>query len=155
VKDLVLAGCRVVIGALFLYAASTKVPDMAKFAEEVANYRMLPAALVPVTAAAVVGVEIVAGLALVTGVLARAGAVAISALLVVFIGGIAQALLRGIDLKCGCFGAEEAASWGTVVRDLAMLAPALAVAWWGPGRPWSRRAAPAPRGAPADAHQPS
>jgi uncharacterized membrane protein YphA (DoxX/SURF4 family) len=151
VKDLALAACRVIVGGLFLYAASTKVPDMAKFAEEVANYRLLPGALVPVTAAAVVGIEIVAGLALVAGVHARAAAVAISGLLVVFTAGIAQALLRGIDLTCGCFGGEEAASWWTVVRDLAMLAPAAAVAWWGPGRVLPRRPAPAPAAEPGPA----
>jgi putative oxidoreductase len=139
-----LAACRLVVGGLFLYAAATKVPDMGKFAEEVANYRLLPASLVPVTAAVVVGVEIVTGLALLAGVWARPAAAALSALLVVFTAGIAQALARGIDLRCGCFGGEEAATWWTVVRDLAILAPALAVAIWGPGRLAPRRE-PSPR----------
>jgi len=134
VKGFVLAACRIVVGGLFLWAASTKVPDMAKFAEEVANYRLLPAALVPAVAAMVVGIEIVAGVLLVVGAWARPAAIVVSGMLGVFILGIAQALARGIDLKCGCFGGEEAASWLTVVRDLAILAPALAVAIGGPGR---------------------
>jgi uncharacterized membrane protein YphA (DoxX/SURF4 family) len=134
VKGLALAACRVIVGGLFLWAASTKVPDMAKFAEEVANYRLLPAALVPTVAAMVVGIEIVAGVLLVVGAWARPAAIAVSGLLGVFILGIAQALARGIDLKCGCFGGEEAASWLTVLRDLVILAPALAVAIGGPGR---------------------
>lgn len=133
-KGLALAACRLIVGGLFLWAASTKVPDMAKFAEEVANYRLLPAALVPAVAAVVVGIEIVAGILLVLGVWARPAALAVSGMLGVFVVGIAQALARGIDLKCGCFGGEEAASWLTVVRDLAILAPALAVSIWGPGR---------------------
>ena len=45
----------VILGALFLWASVTKVPDMAAFAESVANYRIVPPALVPVVAAAVVG----------------------------------------------------------------------------------------------------
>lgn len=133
-KGIVLAACRLVVGGLFLWAASTKVPDMAKFAEEVANYRLLPAVLVPSVAAVVVGIEIVAGVLLVLGAWARPAAIVVSGLLGAFILGISQALLRGIDLKCGCFGGEEAASWVTIVRDLAILAPALAVAIWGPGR---------------------
>jgi putative oxidoreductase len=151
VKSIVLALCRLAVGALFLYAASTKVPDMAKFAEEVANYRLLPAALVPVVAAVVIGLEIVAGLALVSGIAARPAAVAVSGLLVVFTVGIAQALARGIDLRCGCFGTEEAATWWTVVRDLAILAPALAVAILGPGRLLPRGA---PRGEPGEPGRP-
>lgn len=147
----VLALCRLVTGGLFLYAASTKIPDMATFAGEVANYRMLPATLVPFVAALVVGIEVVAGAALVLGVFARPAAIAISGLLVVFIAGLSQALLRGIDLRCGCFGGDEVATWWTVVRDVAMLLPALAVAVWGPGRlapPRERRAAPDPIEAP-------
>lgn len=82
----------------------------------------------PFVAAAVVGIELLAGIALVSGWNSRAGAVVIAALLAVFTGFIAQALLRGIDLRCGCFGGDEPASWWTVLRDLAMLAAALAVA---------------------------
>jgi uncharacterized membrane protein YphA (DoxX/SURF4 family) len=129
-----LALARVGVGALFLYAAATKVPDMALFAEEVANYRLLPAAAVPAVAALVVGIEIVAGLALVAGVLTRAAAVAVSGLMVVFIAGLTQALVRGIDLTCGCFGGKESATWWTVVRDVAILLPALAVALRGGGQ---------------------
>jgi uncharacterized membrane protein YphA (DoxX/SURF4 family) len=146
VKAFVLALCRLAVGGLFLYAAASKLPDMGKFAVDVANYRLLPAALVPATAAVVIGLELVAGLALVLGVWARPAAVALSGLLAVFTLGIAQALARGIDLKCGCFGGEQAATWWTVLRDLAILAPALAVAVWGPGRLLPRRERPAPRG---------
>ena len=123
-------GCRVVLGALFLWAAATKVPDMNAFAQELANYRLLPAVLVPWAASAVVGVEIVAGLALVTGFAVRAAAVVIAGLLLAFIAFLSQALLRGLDLRCGCFGGGSGpVSWATVARDLAMLAAALLVAW--------------------------
>ena len=146
-----LALCRIVVGGLFLYAASTKLPDMATFAGEVANYRMLPATAVPFVAALVVGVEVVAGIALVVGVFARPAAIAISALMVVFIVGLTQALLRGIDLRCGCFGGDDVATWWTVVRDVAILLPALAVSVWGPGRilpTREERAGPSPAEAP-------
>jgi hypothetical protein len=118
---------RLALGAIFLYAAATKVPDMAAFAKDVANYRLLPAALVPFVAAVVVGIEIVVGLALVTGLWARAAALVAAGMLMVFVAGLSQALLRGIDLRCGCFGGDDAADWWTVLRDLAMLVPALVV----------------------------
>lgn len=120
-----LLACRLALAAVFLYAAATKVPDMAAFATDLANYRLVPAALVPWTASAVVGIEIVVGLALLTGRFARGAALVAAGLLVVFTAGLAQALLRGIDLRCGCFGSDEPANWWTVVRDLAMLVPAL------------------------------
>jgi hypothetical protein len=51
--------------------------------------------------------------------------VVVAGLLVAFIAFVAQALLRGIDLRCGCFGGDEPASWWTVARDAAMLAAAI------------------------------
>jgi len=126
---------RLTLGAIFLYAAATKVPDMAAFAKDVANYRLLPAALVPFVTAVVVGIEFVVGLALVTGVWARAAALVAAGMLVVFVAGLSQALLRGIDLRCGCFGGDEAANWWTVLRDLAMLVPALLVLFTPAPRP--------------------
>ena len=123
-----LAVCRVALGALFIWAAVTKLPDMAAFVQDVANYRVIPAALVPLLAAAVVGIELLAGIALLTGVMERPASAVLAVLLGAFTVLLVQALLRGIDLRCGCFGSDERASWWTVVRDLVMLATAIAVA---------------------------
>lgn len=124
----ILIACRVVLGALFIWAAVTKLPDMAGFAQDVANYRVVPAALVPFVASAVVGIELLSGLALVAGVMTQPAATVIAGLLAVFTVFLTQALLRGIDLRCGCFGGDEPASWWTVARDLVMLAAAVALA---------------------------
>lgn len=132
-KERLLLAARLLTGAVFLYAAATKLPDLAAFAVDVANYRLLPAALVPPAAAALVGVELLAGLALLLGPWSRAAALLATGLLVLFIGGLAQALLRGIDLRCGCFGDAAPATWLTVLRDGAFLVPALAVARLGGG----------------------
>jgi uncharacterized membrane protein YphA (DoxX/SURF4 family) len=122
-----LMATRIALGALFLWAAAAKVPDMSAFAQDVANYRVLPAAFVPYVAAGVVGIELLAGIALVTGILARPAALVVAVLMLAFLAFLAQALLRGIDLRCGCFGGNEPASWWSVARDGAMLAAALAL----------------------------
>ena len=132
--NLLLALLRVALGGTFLYAALTKLPDMAAFAESVANYRLVPPAFVPAVAADVIGVELVLGALLVSGRLARGAALVATALLAVFTIGLSQALLRGIDLRCGCFGGTESATWLTVARDGAMLLAALALLVRGPGR---------------------
>ena len=126
---------RILLGGIFLWASVTKVPDMAAFAESVANYRIVPPALVPAVAAAVVGVEIAAAVALLLNVWARAAALVLSALLAVFTVGLASALARGIDLSCGCFGGNAPATWWTVLRDVVLLLFALAVAASSPPAP--------------------
>ena len=123
-----LIAVRIALGALFIWAALTKLPDMAGFAQDVANYRVVSAALVAFVASAVVGIELLAGIALVAGVMERAAAAVIAVLLIAFTVFLSQALLRGIDLRCGCFGGDEPASWWTVARDLVMLAAAILVA---------------------------
>ncbi len=125
---------RLALGAVFLYAAATKLPDMAGLAENVANYRLVPSVLVSIFATALVGIEIVTGLLLILGVAFRAAAVWSALMLVGFIAALTQALVRHIDLACGCFGGNEKASWETVARDLVMLAAALVLIWLGPGR---------------------
>jgi putative oxidoreductase len=128
VTSAALTAGRILLGALFVWASATKVPDMAAFAESVANYRLLPPALVPGVAAAVVGVELVAGLALVFNVWARAAALTLGLLLAAFTAGVASVVARGIDVACGCFGGTAPATWWTVLRDVALLALAATVA---------------------------
>jgi uncharacterized membrane protein YphA (DoxX/SURF4 family) len=142
------ASARLLLGALFLWASTTKVPDMAAFAESVANYRIVPPALVPAAASAVVGVEMVTGLSLLFNVWARASAWVLAALLAAFTAGLTSALARGIDLACGCFGGNAPATRWTVLRDVALLALAVFVALTGRGR------APSPSGR-ADAPPPA
>jgi len=125
---------RVLLGATFLWAAATKLPDLRAFAEEVANYQLLPPALVPLATVAFVGLELVVGLALMSGRLVRAASALSVGLLAAFILALSQALVRGIDLRCGCFGGADLATWGTVGRDFALLALA-GLSWrWGAPR---------------------
>jgi uncharacterized membrane protein YphA (DoxX/SURF4 family) len=145
--NVVATAARVLLGGLFLWASATKVPDMGAFAESVANYRIVPAGLVSVTAAMVVGVEIAASVALLLNVWSRGAALVLAALLAVFTVGLASALARGIDLACGCFGGSAPATWWTVLRDLVLLALALGVAASSrpaPSRPIVRAPDPAP-----------
>lgn len=122
---------RLALGGLFIYAALTKLPAFDTFAEEIANYRVLPALLVAPAAVAMPGIELLAGLLLVLGRWVRPAALLLSVLLGVFIVALSQALLRGINLSCGCFGGSELATWGTVARDALFLLFTLAVARWG------------------------
>jgi uncharacterized membrane protein YphA (DoxX/SURF4 family) len=133
VKEVLLALTRIVLGALFAWAALTKLPNMELFAEETANYRLLPAALVSLFGVPG-GVEILSSALMVVGVWVRASAAIVALMLVAFIVALSQALLRGIDLRCGCFGGTELASWWTVARDVVMLAACVPLLKAGGGR---------------------
>ncbi len=133
VASLALLLLRLATAGVFLYAASTKLPNMELFAEETANYQMLPAWLVPYFSTMLIGVEVLAGLMLLFGLFVRAAAAVTVLMNIAFIVALSQALIRGIDLTCGCFGGADLATWGTVLRDVLYIAMALPVVYFGGG----------------------
>jgi uncharacterized membrane protein YphA (DoxX/SURF4 family) len=117
------------LGALFIVAGVLKLRDPTAFATEITNYRTLAGAA-PYLAATLPMVEIVLGAALILAPAAwrRAGALATAGLLAIFTVAVTQAVARGINIDCGCFGggASPVTGW-TVARDLGLLAGALAL----------------------------
>lgn len=137
---------RLGLAAMFLFAAVPKLLDPVTFARDIDNYRMLPDALIGPLALMLPVAEIVIGLALVTGVYARGAAITAGVMLVGFAVGMVQAIVRGIDLDCGCFGhfAEAQVSWWTVARNATLTLIAITIAM-GPDMPlWPLRRAPSP-----------
>ena len=69
-------------------------------------------------------IEVVAGLCLMTNVRSRSGAVLSTALLAAFTMGVIAALLRGLDIECGCFGTADASTVGAmkIFENVGMLA---------------------------------
>jgi len=120
----VVVTARVALGVLFAWAALAKIGDSRAFAEQVHNFRLLPVALENLAAMTLPWIELVAALALVLGVRARAGAVIVTTLLAVFTAAVLSALARGLDIECGCFGTSDATrvGWAKVAQNLAMLA---------------------------------
>jgi putative oxidoreductase len=115
---------RLVAGGVFVYAGGLKLLDPTAFAQDIGNYQAFPWWTWNLAAAVVPMVEILAGLALISGIKRRAGAIVLGSLTIAFLGLIASVIVRGIDLNCGCFGdAAEASAvgWPLFFRDLALL----------------------------------
>lgn len=117
------------LAVLWLMAATHKLRVFDAFSGVLADYRLLPAGVTGVCAAAVVGVELCLGIGLLmpTG---RDFALSGSALvLVLYAGAIAVNLVRGRRfIDCGCSGLAEQQPLGVwlVVRNLLLALAALA-----------------------------
>src|SRR5206468_184263 len=113
---------------LFLVAASHKLRDPGRFRTTLAEYRLLPGAVVPLAAMVVIGIEIVVAIALLAPARRAPGPVAAAAVLVVYGAAIAVNLARGRrHIDCGCAGpaVRRPISGWLVARNAALAAAAL------------------------------
>jgi len=115
---------RILLGAIFIYAALLKIADPVAFAGSVAAYRILPYFASYLTAAVLPFVELSCGLLLVCGYRVRGGALIIGAMNLVFMIALSSAILRGLDIDCGCFkqGGAKTTPWTALLRDAVFLA---------------------------------
>ena len=122
----VVRASQIVIGVLFAWASLAKLGQLEAFATQVHNFRLVPVALENLVAFTLPWIELLAALALILNVRARSGAFVVSALLTVFTVGVVQAMIRGLDFECGCFGTSDGTRVGMfkILQNLGMLAVA-------------------------------
>ena len=94
---------RILLGIVFIYASIDKIYDPAVFSDNIDNYHATPVYLNNLIALIIPWMELFIGLCLVSGKYIEGASVLSVILLIVFILLIGQALIRGIDLHCGCF----------------------------------------------------
>ncbi len=126
-SDLVGLLSRWAVGIVFIYASLDKLIHPEAFAQAIANYRMVPLALLHPFAWFLPVLEVVAGIALVVGWQRRGAALLSAAMTVMFIVAIALALLRGLDISCGCFDTAGGHGVGLdlLIRDVFLLVGAV------------------------------
>jgi len=127
------AACRLLLGGLFIYTGATKLTHPAEVARFVNGYRILHPELANFAGIALPWVEVVAGGLLALGIAPQSAALVLGGLLVTFMGAGFLALVRGLDIACGCFfpflGGDRL-NWMLLPRDGVLLLLALQVMWW-------------------------
>ena len=117
---------RLVLGAIFIYAAWTKLRvSYLIFAMSIDAYQLLPEWAVLTVARTLPWLELLVGLLLLVGYKVRYVAAAASALLVFFFALMLRSYIKGQGIDCGCFGVGEAISPKTLLRDGSMLLAAV------------------------------
>ena len=116
-------GAQILLGLLFLIASLAKIVDVTSLARQVHNFRLVPLWSEHLVAMTLPWIELMAGLALVLGIRARAGAWVAGALLLAFSVGIVLAMARGLNFECGCFGTADGTrvGWTKLGENLGML----------------------------------
>jgi uncharacterized membrane protein YphA (DoxX/SURF4 family) len=120
---------RVVLGVVFIYASWHKILVPEEFARSIINYRILPGESVNLLAIVLPWIELVCGLLLVLGLFTGGSVLLVVFMMTVFLVAIGSALVRGIDISCGCFASDDGQRLNILflVRDMALFACALQV----------------------------
>ncbi len=114
---------RLILGALFIYSALTKITDVEYFAKSLYNYRLLPEETLNFFALIIPWLEFVVGLLLIAGIYVRESALLGTILMIIFIAAVGIALARGLDIECGCFGTRDGSKVGVlkIIEDIFIL----------------------------------
>jgi putative oxidoreductase len=94
----------VLAGAIFVYAGVVKALDPARFANDIANFKLLPWHATVLLALYLPWLEIICGAALIFKRLVSGALLILGLLCLVFLGALGLAKARGLDISCGCFG---------------------------------------------------
>ena len=116
--------CRLVPAGLLLWAGLAKAFDRQGSILAVDAYDVLPEVLVRPVATILPWVEIGVAALLVLGLFVRFAGASTAVLAAVFLGAMAQAKARGLEIDCGCFGgggAGEGVTWWDIARDVLIL----------------------------------
>ena len=101
---------RWLLGGLFIFAGAIKAFDPTEFANDIANYQLLPWQYAVAAAHFLPWLELIAGAALITGKWLPGALRILLLLMLLFIQALVTAWLRGLNIHCGCFGRAFATS---------------------------------------------
>ena len=122
---------RLILAAVFIYSGAVKAQDIIGFAGEIANYQLFPYACNYLFAAILPYLELLCGVLLLLNRRVRPVVLILTVMDIIFIGAISSAIIRGLDIGCGCFSPETASENSLIIalwRDIGLLI--LLVATW-------------------------
>lgn len=135
-RDYITLSARLFLSLIFLVAGFQKFRDVPGLAETIYNYRLLPSGFVVLAAQILPTLEITVGVFLLVGFLLPGAALLSAGLSGAFAVGVGSAVVRGLNIDCGCFSFESNVSWGHVLFNLFCMALSIFLALKGSTK-WS------------------
>ena len=106
-NEYLLLAIRIVIACIFIIASIQKIMYPASFANSIMNYRLLPDLTINIISVILPWLELICGILLLIGNQVKETILIINILLISFIILIITAIVRGLDISCGCYGTKS------------------------------------------------
>jgi uncharacterized membrane protein YphA (DoxX/SURF4 family) len=98
---------RLILSYIFISASIGKILNPEDFSGAIQNYRILPEILTNIPAIILPWVELYCGVFILLGIFPRASSASLVFLTFIFIIAISSAMIRGLDISCGCFDPSD------------------------------------------------
>lgn len=114
---------RIILAFVFIFAGAEKISNPEQFAVAISNYKIFPIFSLNVIAITLPWLEVVAGLLLLLGISIKENSAIIGSLMIIFTFLVFSALLRGLDIDCGCFGTSDGQKVGLlkIVENISLI----------------------------------
>lgn len=115
---------RSLLGLTFLFASIDKISNPGAFATAIANYKLISDPSTMVVATILPWIELLCGLAVLSGQYLRGAVLILFALLSTFTLAVLTGLIRGLDISCGCFTLDPEVGrigWQKVFENLGLI----------------------------------
>ena len=121
-KKYFIISLRLILGIVFLWASFDKILDPASFAKNISNYHVVPFGLENTIAIFLPWLEFLIGTGMILGIMIDGSIMISTFLLLLFNILIAQAIIRGFNIECGC-GLKEGqmVGVGKIYENFALL----------------------------------
>lgn len=124
-NDYLVLMARVFVGFVFVFASIDKVAQPDDFVVSIANYKLIPPGIDTLTATVLPWVELLCGLGILAGVFFRGSSLLACVLSLMFALAVASALIRGLDIACGCFSQDPSVgkiNWEKLAENILLVA---------------------------------
>jgi len=116
---------RVLVGGLLILSSADKLGDPSLFAGSIENYKLVSGTFATVFATVLPWIELLCGISIIAGVLLQGSSLLAGVLLSVFTIAVVTALVRDLDISCGCFTQDPSASkigWLKLAENTVLIA---------------------------------
>jgi len=120
----VIIGARLLLGSVFISSGILKITQMEGFAISIVNYKLLSGSAVALLAMILPWLEVLCGASILLGLYYRGSTLLVFLMMILFTGAVLSAVLRGLDISCGCFTQDPAVGkvgWMKIMENLGLI----------------------------------
>lgn len=113
---------RLITGFVFIYAAIGKIAEPQAFAKEILNYKIVGGEFARAISIFLPWVEVIVGIFLIFGIRSQTSALISTILLLLFTFAVLSAIIRGLNINCGCFAYHvQYVEWKKIIENLLLI----------------------------------